>query len=263
MSDASENGARPGPEDEPVSGTSKAPIGTEPAVCPVCSRSWEPMPFYRERRTLYSHLKAEHNWSVDQVDDFRGKKPKAAKPKPEGTVSRPAASPQKVPKSATAKKQTDFARRLQRMGEVQPRVMTSGNTLLLQGVIMLGWFPPPLLVEFKSDPQTGMPLPQWDRPTEFGRAVMLDEREAMVYAAAWAFSEDTALLTWVEERIGTVAPVLAALACAVVTAKHLSAMRALANSPAVVAFKDQLAAAMAQAQRQAEAEAEARRQAGA
>lgn len=254
----SDNGVEPTLGTPPETPKAPAPMATEASTCPTCGQVFEPLPFYRERRMLYAHLKAEHGWSPEQVDELRGK-PKPKAPRPTGTVKRPPASP-KVSRPAPAKPQSDFARRLQRMGELQPRISSSGNTLLLQMAIMVGWFPPPLLVEFRSDPQTGIPLPQWDRPTEFGRAIMLDERECMVYAAGWAFSENTAFVTWVEEHVGSIAPPVAALACAVVTFKHIAAMRQLANSPAVLAFKDQLEAAMAQAKRQMEAEAEAQRQ---
>ena len=228
----------------------------DPAVCPVCSQTWEPLPFSRERRSLYSHLRAEHGWTAEQVDELRGKKPALAKPKPEGTVRRPPASP-KAPTSRPVKPASEFAKRLQRMAEVQPKLASAGNTMLLQGTIALGWFPPMLLVEFRSDPQTGMPLPMWDRPTEFGRAVMLDDREVMVLAAGWAFSEDTTLSAWLETHLMTVAPPVVALACAVVAFKHLATLRQLAKSPAVTAFKDQLNAAVAQMKRQAEAQAQA------
>jgi hypothetical protein len=230
-------------------------MAIEASVCPVCSQVFEPMPFYRERGQLYKHLKSDHGWAAEQVDELRGKPKARSQPRPTAKVERPPARPRKAP--AAALSGSDFSRRVQRMGEVAPRIATSGNQLLLQGMIMLGWFPPPLLVEFRSEPQTGIPFPQWDRPTEFGRAVMLDDREVMAYAAAWAFSEDTPAMDWLEAHIGTIAPIGAALACAAVTFAHLRQMRALAKAPAVVAFKDQFKAAMAEAQRQAQAQAQA------
>ena len=236
--------------------TRGAPMATEASVCPVCSQAFEPMPFYRERGQLYKHLKGNHDWSAEQVDELRGKPKAKPQPRPTGKVDRPPARPKKAPPAAVLSG-SDFSRRVQRMGEVAPRIATSGNQLLLQGMIMLGWFPPPLLVEFRSEPQTGIPFPQWDRPTEFGRAVMLDDREVMVYAAAWAFSENTAAMDWLEAHIGTIAPAAAALACAAVTFAHLRQMRALAKAPAVVAFRDQFKAAMAEVQRQAQAQAQA------
>lgn len=251
----SDNGAMPATEQE----AKPAPMGTEASVCPVCSERWEPMPFYRERRMLYQHLKTEHEWSPEQVAELRGMKPAAKAAKPSGTVKRPPAKPNR-PRAAHGLSGTDFSKRVTRMGELAPRIATTGNQLLLQGAIMLGWFPAPLLIEFKSEPQTGLPLPQWDRPTDFGQAIMLDGRECTVYAAAWAFSENTALMVWLENRIGTIAPLLAAAACAVVTFGHLKKMRDMANSPAVVAFKDQMAALekemRAQMERQAAAQQE-------
>ena len=230
-----------------------APMATGPAVCPVCNQPFEPMPFYRERRQLYQHLKSGHGWTAEQVDELRGK-PKAARPN-KARVDRPAAHPRKTAPPA-ALTGSDFSRRVQRIGEVAPRIATTGNQLLLQGVMMLGWFPPPLLVEFKSEPQTGVPFPQFDRPTEFGRAVMLDDREVFVYAAAWSFSEGTAAAAWLEAHAGTIAPVIAAIAVAGVTLAHLRAMRALSQAPAVLAFKDQWQAAMSEAQHQAQPQAE-------
>lgn len=227
-------------------------MGSAPATCPECEQSWEPQPFYAERRSLYGHLRAVHAWSPDQVNELKGKAKATNRARPTGKVSRPPASP-KAGAPEAPMTGTDFARRVKRMGELQPRIAQTGNILVLQGVLMLGWFPPPLLVEFRSEPQTGMPLPQWDKPTDFGRAVMLDDREAMVYAAAWAFSEGTPVMGWLEDRIGTIAPVVVALAAAAVTFRHLRTVRALANSPQVVAFKDQYAAALAEVQRQAQA----------
>ena len=232
-----------------------APMATGPSICPACGEAFPPLPFYRERSQLYLHLKTTHEWTAEQVDELRGKpKPKAPKT-PRTTVKTPPGQP-KGTTTAAPMSATDFARRAQRMGELAPRIATTGNQLLLQGLMMFGWFPPPLLVEFKSEPLTGVPLPQWDKPTEFGRAVMLDDKECLVYGAAWAFSEGTPVMAWLEDRIGTIAPVLAALACAVVTFKHLRTVRELAQAPAVLAFKDQFAAAVAEAQRQAQAQAQ-------
>lgn len=223
----------------------KAPA-SEPAraggdvICPVdgCGKDFD-APF-----RAVNHLRAKHAWDDDAITAWKDAQPKRVT----GRIT---------PDTAGASRSSsDFSGRLQGIPKVQHTLMTGGNQLLLQGLMLLGWFPPHLLVQFKSVPELpGIPIPQLDRPTEFGAFLLLDDKEAWVYAAAWSLSEGTPLMRLLERHGLIFAQAGAAIAVALVTLAHLRKVWALRDHPSVLEARRQQEEIFAQFQEAARAAA--------
>ena len=225
-----------GPGASSGEGAATATGGTEGVACPEpgCTKT------VSYRHNMPGHLRAKHGWDADAIASWKQSQPKRVTARVESDVPGPDPSP---PGS--------FGARMEKVPRVQRAILGGGNQVLLQGLLMLNWFPPTVLINFKSDPQTGIPIPQLDNPTDLGRFCLLDEREAWVYAMAWCVSEDTPLMRFLERNGLLFAQGAAAIGVAAVTFAHIRRVWELKSSPQVQQAKAELEAfmqAMAQAQ---------------
>ncbi len=203
-------------------------------ICPVdgCAKEFD-APF-----RAVNHLRAKHQWDDDTITAWKEAQPKRVT----GRITPDTGAP---PRSTGA----DLGARLQGIPRVQQTIMSGGNQFLLQGLMLLGWFPPHLLVQMKSVPELpGIPIPQLDRPTDFGAYLVLDDKEAWVYAVAWSLSEDTPLMRMLMRNGLVIAQAGAAIAVALVTLAHLRKVWALREHPSVIEARRQQAEFIAQYQ---------------